>query len=439
MKIAIVGFDTEGRASYDYFSKQPNNTFTICDQKIDIDIPDGAVSQLGENYLDNLDGFDLIIRTAGLHPQKILDKNPGVKDKITTHVNEFLKVCPTKNTFGITGTKGKGTTSTLLTEMLKADGKDAYLGGNIGLPPFKFIDRLTAESCVVLELSSFQLIDIQKSPHIATCLMVVPEHLDWHKDLDEYFSAKAQLFKVQNPEDLAIYYADNDISKQIACSGPAKKITYYQQPGAVIKNENIQIGDQTICKTSEVKLLGEHNLQNVCAALTAFLQVSQNTDAARKVITTFAGLPHRLEFVRELNGVKYYNDSFGTTPETAIAAIKSFEKPMILIVGGSDKGVDYNDLVTNIFNENIKHVICIGTTGNKIADILENRKNEKTVTYTVWQNATEIEMSQIVATAYELAKPGEIVLLSTGSASFDMFKNYKDRGEQFVKAVQELS
>ena len=436
MKIAIVGFDLEGQASYDYFASQGDHEFTVCDQKADLKLPEGVNSQLGDGYLDGLDAFDMIIRTAGLHPQKILDKNPGVKDKITTHVNEFLKACPTQNTFGITGTKGKGTTSTLLTEMLKVDGKDAYLGANIGVPPLTFIDKLTSESWVVLELSSFQLIDIQNAPHIATCLMVVSEHLDWHKDLDEYYQAKSQLFKMQKPEDIAIYYGKNETSKDIASSGPAKKIPYYETPGTVVEDDGIKIDGQEICEVADVKLLGGHNLQNVCAALTAFWQVSQNAEAARHVISNFTGLPFRLEFVREVDGVKYYNDSFGTTPETAIVAIQSFNSPLVLIAGGSDKGADYNNLVTAMFNSTVKHVICIGITGSKIADLLESRKDEKCLPYTVWQNPPT--MTEIVQNTREVASPGDIVLLSTGSASFDMFKNYKDRGEQFVKAVEEL-
>lgn len=438
MKIAIVGFSLEGQASYEYFASTSEHEITICDQNTELDVPPETTAQLGEDYLNNLDRFDLIIRTAGLHPQKILNENPDTEDKITTHVNEFLKASPTKNILGVTGTKGKGTTSSLLSEMLKADGRDVHLGGNIGVPPLTFIDKLTSESWVVLELSSFQLLDIEEAPHIAVCLMVVPEHLDWHEDLEEYLNAKTQLFKVQKPGDKVIYYAGNDISKQIASSGPADKIPYYSEPGAVVESNEIKINGQTICAVSEVKLLGEHNLQNICAALTAFWQVSQNTEAARQAITSFKGLPHRLEFVRELDGVKYYNDTFGTTPETAIVAIKAFKQPIILIAGGSEKGADYNDLVGTIFDSSVKHVVCIGTTGNKIADLLESRKDEKHVAYTVWENPTSPNMNEIIAKAQANATSGDIVLLSPGSASFDMFKNYKDRGEQFIKAVQAL-
>src|SRR6185312_13574192 len=179
MKIAILGYDVEGRASFEYFAAQGDHQLTICDRNPEVEIPAGADSVLGGGYLDDLDRFDLLVRTAGLPPQAILEKNPGVAEKITTQVNEFLKVCPTKNVIGVTGTKGKGTTSTLISHMLEAAGQTVVLGGNIGIPVFALLPKLKADTWVVLELSSFQLIDLKRSPHIGVCLMVVPEHLDW--------------------------------------------------------------------------------------------------------------------------------------------------------------------------------------------------------------------------------------------------------------------
>ena len=182
MKIAILGYNLEGRASFDYFAAQ-GHELTVCDQDPDVAVPPGVASVLGEHYLDNLDRFDLLVRTAGLPPAAILDKNPGVAGKITSQINEFLKACPTKNVIGVTGSKGKGTTSTLISLMLKAAGKAVYLGGNIGVPVLNFLPELTPDSWVVLELSSFQLIDFQAAPRIGVCLMVVPEHLNWHADI----------------------------------------------------------------------------------------------------------------------------------------------------------------------------------------------------------------------------------------------------------------
>jgi len=438
MKIAILGYDVEGRASYEYFKAQ-GHELTICDQNPAIAIPEGVPAVLGENYLDELDRFDLLVRTAGLTPSKILEKNPAVADKITTHINEFFRACPTKNIIGVTGTKGKGTTSTLITKMLEADGKQVQLGGNIGVPPLTFLGELTAESWVVLELSSFQLIDIRYSPLIAICLMVVPEHLNWHSDLDDYTAAKSNLFAHQTAEDKAIYFAENDLSKLIAGHGPGQKIPYFAPPGAFVDNGAVSIDGQVICQVSELQLRGAHNWQNVCAAVTAAWQIVQDVDAIRSVLTTFSGLEHRLQLVGEVAGVKYYDDSFGTTPETAVVAIEAFTEPKVLITGGFGKSTDFEALIDTILKSDVKHVVCIGKTGSVIADRLEARKEERCVTYTVWSSYDALIMPEIVEAARQQADPGDVVLLAPADASFDMFKDYKDRGAQFSQAVQALA
>jgi UDP-N-acetylmuramoylalanine--D-glutamate ligase len=431
MNIAIVGFDVEGRASYDYFLAQ-NHQLTICDQNPDVAVPAGVASVLGEAYLDDLDRFDVIVRTAGLPPSKILEKNPGVSSKITTHINEFFKVSPTKNIIGVTGTKGKGTTSSLITAMLKADGKDVYLGGNIGVPPLTFLHSLTPDSWIVLELSSFQLIDLKYSPHLAVCLMVVPEHLNWHTDLNEYIAAKSQLFAHQTLDDFAIYFAGNMMSEQIAGNGRGQKLPYFARHGAFVENGQIIIDGQSICRVDELKLMGQHNWQNACAALTATWQISQDVAAIRSSLTTFSGLEHRLEFVREVNGVKYYDDSFGTTPETAVVAIQAFSEPKVVVLGGSDKGADYAELAEVVASNNVRSVILIGETAPKIKSALD---------FAGYINIQDggSNMDAILSAIQNTAKDGDVALLSTANASFDMFKNYKDRGEQFKTAVSNLA
>lgn len=432
MKIAILGFDVEGKASYDYFSRSEHE-ITILDRNPEVAIPEGVDSVLGDTYLDNLNRFDLIVRTAGLNPKLILEKNPSVADKITSHINEFLRVSPTRNIIGVTGTKGKGTTSALITSVLEAAGKTVHLGGNIGLPPLTFNNQLYSDSWVVLELSSFQLIDLKTSPHIGVCIMVVPEHLDWHDDIEEYYQAKSQLFAHQSQEDIAIYFSQNDVSKSIATASPGKKIPYYDKPGAYVHSDSIKIDGHTICKTSELKLLGKHNWQNVCAAITAVWQVTQDVDSMRKVLTSFTGLPHRLELIRELDGVKYYDDSFGTAPETAIVAVQAFKQPVIAIMGGRSKGIPFDKLGEIVSKEpNLKNVITIGETGPEIAESLKSNGFDQIV-------EGEKSIDEIVKQAQKLAEPGDIVLLSAASTSFDMFKNYKDRGEKFTEAVKLLS
>lgn len=433
MKVAILGYGEQGRSAYEYWSVLGHEV-TICEGNEKTAIPKSAAAQLGDNHLKNLDKFDLIVRSPIIKPDKIVAaNNPAILKKVTTITNEFFRVCPSKNVIGVTGTKGKGTTSTLISMMLEAAGKRVHIAGNIGLPPLDLLkENILPEDWVVLELANFQLLDIKFSPAIAVCLMVVPEHLDWHEDEEEYFIAKQQLFKYQQSQNIAIYYGVDPVSKRIASASPGQKIPYMKPPGAEIVNEEIVIGDKSICNIFEIKLPGRHNLQNVCAALTAFWQVAQDAEAARKVIKSFAGMEHRLELVRELNGVKYYDDSFGTTPETAIVAIEAFKQSKIVILGGSDKGSTYSELAKTIKNSNVKKVILIGKMGSKIRLELDKSGFIK---YEMGGDT----MDQIVEQAQKIAENGDIVLLSTGCASFDMFKNYIDRADKFVKSVKSLS
>jgi len=432
MKIAIIGYGLQGASSYKYW--RGGNSITICDQNEIKDPPRDVELRIGEDHLKNLNHFDLIVRSPSVHPRDIISANgEQIKDKITTNTNEFFKVCPSKNIIGVTGTKGKGTTSTLIARMLEASGKKVHLGGNIGTPPLEMLEAgIAKDDWVVLELANFQLIDLKYSPRIAVCLMVVPEHLDWHEDMEEYVNAKSQLFAHQADTDIAIYYSKNEISKDIASSGEGVKIPYFENPGANINNELVVINGQTICKTDEVKLLGRHNLQNICAAVTATWQIDQNTEAIKQVTTSFSGLEHRLELVRELNGVKYYDDSFATTPESAIVAIEAFKDPKVIILGGSDKGAEYIKLAKTVAGGNVKHAVLIGDTAKSIEQAL---KNEGFSDYYFGSK----DMNEIVELCKEKSSPGDVVLLSTGCASFGIFKDYKDRGEKFKKAVQELA
>jgi UDP-N-acetylmuramoylalanine--D-glutamate ligase len=447
VKIAIVGFARDGQAAYEYWNKD-GNELTICDQNAELQLPAGTKSQLGPDYLKSLNQFDLIVRTAGLPPNLIVKANPEAPDilsKVTGNIDAFFDASPSKNIIGVTGTKGKGTTCTLIAKMLEASGKKVHLGGNIGIPALELLkNNIQPEDWVVLEQSSFQLIDQKHSPHIAVCLMIVQEHLDWHADIDEYKNAKQGLFAHQTSSDIAIYFANNEDSKRIASAGQGQKIPYFTPPGAVVENEAIKIDGQEICKTSELKLLGEHNWQNVCAAVTAAWQISQNVDAIRSVLTTFSGLEHRLEFVREVDGVNYYNDSFGTTPETAMVAIQAFNQPKVLILGGSDKGSNYDELAKTIANSTVRQIILIGNTAHpdyKTAtpEIEEALRNHGITQITSLVKSGQTTMDEIVHAASSAAQPGDVVLLSAACASFDLFKDYKDRGEQFKKSVQELA
>jgi UDP-N-acetylmuramoylalanine--D-glutamate ligase len=433
MKIAILGFAGQGRSAFEYWNRDSND-ITICDLNETIDAPKGAQTKLGSDYLKNLDEFDLIIRTPALHPTEIINANDSqILDKIWSNTNEFFKVCPTKNIIGVTGTKGKGTTSTLIAKMLEACGKKVHLGGNIGIPPLDLLKSdIKADDWVVLELANFQLIDLKASPHIAVCLMVEPEHMDWHSSFDEYINAKQQLFLSQTSEDIAVYFADNENSHQVASVSGGHTIPYFQEPGAIVNDGKIVISNSGICTTSELKLLGKHNWQNACAAVTAVWQVIQEAEPLREVLTTFTGLEHRLEFIRELQGVRYFDDSFGTTPETAIVAIEAFEEPKVLVLGGSDKGSSYEKLAQTVREKNVRKVLLIGKMADNIGEALASAG------YNDFVSGGD-SMDEIVKNARKFSQSGDVVLLSTACASFDMFKNYQDRGEQFKSAVQELT
>ncbi|HTE21774.1 MAG TPA: UDP-N-acetylmuramoyl-L-alanine--D-glutamate ligase [Candidatus Limnocylindria bacterium] len=442
MKIAILGFAGQGQSAYGYWDK-PENDITICDSDANAPVPKGVKSQLGKDSLKNLDRFDLLIRTPVLHPRQILEANPDVPDileKVWTNTNEFLEVCPTRNIIGVTGTKGKGTTSTLITRMLEAAGHRVHLGGNIGTPPLDMLsDGIQPDDWVVLELANFQLIDLKRSPHIAVCLMIEPEHLNWHADIDEYVEAKRQLFAHQAEDDIAIYYAKNNYSRAIAGSTKGLAIPYMSEPGAHVTDnasgeEHIMIDGHIICDLSDINLLGRHNWQNVCAAVTTIWNITQDTAAIRKTIAGFRGLPHRLEKVREVEGVRYYNDSFSSAPGATVAALDAVKGAKVLIVGGVDKGLDLDELARSMLmhKQELRRIIVIGEVAHKLEKELEAHGLNN---YDILKNVT---MSQIVERAQQAAHSGDSVILSPGTSSFDMFKNFEERGLQYKEAVNAL-
>lgn len=433
MKVAIVGYGIDGKSALTYWQKRRAD-ITVCDQNMDVDVSSGVQTQLGNHYLHNMQRFDVIMRSSGIHPDVILKENPNVAAKITSVVNEFLRVCPTKHTIGVTGTKGKGTTSTLIAKMLETAGKKVFVGGNIGVSPFDFLDKVTADSWVVLELSSYQLFDLQHSTHIAICLMMAPEHLNWHGDLEGYITAKTQLFSHQVSQDIAIYYADSRLSHSIASASPGNKIAYYDEPGAYIFEGKVMIDQTILCGTSELQLLGQHNWQNVCAAVTAVWQVAQVPDAIREVLIHFTGLPHRLELLREVDSIRYYNDSYSTGPHSTIAALEAIPGKKVVILGGFDRMLPLDHLITALkeHEKDIRMAIIVGASGKRLG--AELRAADFKPTYM----SPAKNMAEIVADARSFAKKGDAILLSPGFASFDMFKNFEERGLQFKEIVHSL-
>ncbi len=449
-KIAILGFGVEGTAVFEYLHKNNFPNITICDRNVDLEdkMPEGVSVRLGESYLDDLDDFDVIFRSPGIrfhdpHIQKAAQRGA----EVTSCTAFFLDQCPC-SVIGVSGTKGKGTTSTLLHYILKKSGKDSYLGGNIGEPAVNFLDKLKNDSIVVLEMSSFQLQDLTKSPHYSILLNTTSEHLDYHEDTGEYLEAKESILSHQNEKSVVIM---NEDYKYINHYKPLVKgdlFTVSKQKkvknGAFVKDFEIfysKSGEvEKIMDVKDVKLLGSHNLENVMPAIVVAKELGVKNEVIVKVVSEFQGLPHRLEFVRELKGVRYYNDSFSTTPETSMAAVDSFDEPMVLIAGGHDKGGDYSDWALKILTkENLHSVILMGSNANKMEKALieaEEKLGEALGSPTkIIRRGT---LDQVVIEAYAEAEEGGVVVLSPGAASFDMFKNYKERGREFAIEVRRL-
>lgn len=437
MKVAILGFGSQGKSAYEYWNNG-NNDITVCDASEDISLPDDVKAALGDGYLAGLAEYDIIVRSPGIHPHDITQANPETPDileRVTSVTNEFFKVCPSRNIIGVTGTKGKGTTSSLIAKMLEVAGKKVHLGGNIGIPPLNMLNNpIQSGDWVVLELANFQLIDLKQSPPIAVCLMVEPEHLNWHDGIDEYLDAKRQLFRRQAENDIAIYYAENNYSVSIAQASSANLIPYMAAPGAEVVDNHIVIGGQKICATSDIKLLGKHNWQNVCAAVTAVWQVSHDADALKTAISSFVGLPHRLEFVREIDGVRYFNDSFASAPGAAIAAMDAINGNKIMIIGGYDRGLGLDELARSIMihKEQLRRVVLMGESARKLETEL------KAHGFSNYDIVVSQQLKDVVERAKSVARQGDSIVFSPGFASFDMFKNFEDRGLQFKEVVNSL-
>lgn len=426
MKVGIIGYGTEGKASYDYWRKRGAD-ITIFDANPALAAPEGARTVLGPEYLAELDGYDLLVRSPGVNPAHIKTSSP-----VTSATREFFAQCPAP-IIGVTGTKGKGTTSTLIAEILKAVGKTVWLGGNIGRAGLEFLDEVTPTDVVVLELSSYQLVDLDRSPHIGVCLMIVPEHVLWHGSMDKYAAAKAAIARYQMVGDVLVYHAHNQFSRQIAQMSVAKRIPYLEAPGAYIQDNGVMMSGRQIIPTQEVGLIGPHNLENICAAVTATRDYTNGHEPKLcDVLRSFKGLPNRLEVIRKVRGVVWVNDTFSVNPSATAAAVASFDQPKVLILGGFDRGLDFDGLADAVSGSLIRGVVVMGETGPKIASLLRDRG----VLPIVDGGST---MPEIVAAAADLAKSGDVVLLSPGCASFGLFKDYQDRGRQFVAAVQALA
>lgn len=446
-KILIVGRGIEGNAAYKYLKKHlPISIIDIVDQKD------------GKNYLNKQKNYDIAIKSPGVKPQFLTIP-------YTTSTNVFMSNVKGK-VIGITGTKGKSTTSTLIYKMLKKQGLNVYLSGNIGQSPLDFLDKLNDRTWIALEMSSFQLNDLKISParnasaparidsqsvsgesvaggpHIAVLLMITSEHLDYHKTYEQYIDAKRNILRFQNPEDFAVINRDYLVSHEsdIYTQGKIFQVSRERKVGngCFVKENSVWISrdgkKEKIIEIDRIKLLGKHNLENVCAAVCAATLAGVSKINIAKVLTEFGGLEHRLELVDEKNGILFYNDSLATVPEACIQALEALPNTETLIAGGHDRGLDYSSLAQYLNKKQIKTLILFPPTGIKIWEEIcrvtsDIGRPEKFDVKT---------MEQAVQIAASKTEPGKICLLSPASASFGIFKDYKDRGKQFKKEVSRL-
>lgn len=467
-KVAVLGLGIENLALAHYLIGRGEDV-TVCDRRTATQLGErfhtlataGVDFRLGPDYLDRLEDFMVLYRSPGLplfQPELEEAKQHGVE--ITSAIRLFIRLCPCP-IIGVTGTKGKGTTATLIYQMLARSQHQkraqAYLGGNIGVAPFSFLPLLSPADLVVLELSSFQLEDLEESVEIAVVTNITEDHLtpvdpnnpNYHRSRADYIQAKTNLFRHQDGSGVTIFNNDDETCRTISRLAPGELLCYgsnRQLRGAWYERTttgeykifwNVERGTEELIKSAQIKLRGEHNLLNIAAAALAAHSGGADRESITKAIGEYNGLEHRLEYVATVNGVQYFDDSFATAPEPTIVALRAFQEPLILIAGGVDKGANYLPLAQEILDSSVKAVVLIGKMAPVLRQIIAKLGREQGKTPLLVEGGAE--MSTIIKTTKHLAQPGDVVLLSPACASFDLFANYKERGLLFKKEIRELT
>ena len=425
-KILILGFGKEGRDTLKFLRKIfPKKKIGIADKNLKIKKSKikNVKWHLGKNYLKSLKNYDLIVKSPGIPIHLPEIEKAFKKGKITSQTEIFFQNCKGK-IVGVTGTKGKSTTSNLIYKILKEGRLKVHLVGNVGKPPLSLLFSDSEEKIYVYELSSHQLYNLRKSPQIAVFLNIFPEHLDYYKNFREYLMAKANICLWQKKEDFLIYnFRDKNI-KKIVKKSKAKKIPIKNYSN-ILQNIGISI--------SKIPLKGEHNLLNIACAIKVGEIFNIPKTKIKKAIQNFKGLPHRLEFLGSFKGIYFYNDSLSTIPETTIFALNTLgEKVQTLILGGYDRGLDFKNLAKRILKSKVQTLILFPDTGERILkEILKlNKKRRKIEAFFV------DNMKDAVRLSFEKTQKGKICLLSPASPSFNLFTNYKERGNLFKKYVK---
>ena len=448
-KVAIIGLGVSNIPLLDYMNDK-DAIVTVFDERTIDKIPTEALEKIrqyeinsyfGEDCLKNLKGFDIIFRSPSCMPNREEIQEEVNRGAILTSEIEMVLQMSPSTIIGVTGSDGKTTTTTLIYEIIKAKGYKCFLGGNIGTPLFTKIEEMMPEDIVVLEMSSFQLMDMEISPKISVITNITPNHLNIHKDYEEYIEAKKNIFKYQDNDGIVILNYDNELTREASKEANGKVIFFSRKEklsdGIILDNGTIkECKDKVrrhILDAKNMKLRGNHNYENACAAIAATSSLV-DIDTQIDVISNFGGVEHRLELVRELNGVKWYNDSIGTSPTRTIAGLNSFDEEIILIAGGYDKHLDYQPLAKPILDK-VKALILMGQTADKIFYAVKEEseiQNKKIETYMCESLEDTVKM------AHKVAKSGQIVLFSPASASFDLFKNFAERGEKFKELVNKI-
>ena len=448
-KVAIIGLGVSNLPLLDYLYENKANV-TIFDERNIDEIPKEVLDKMtqynfgfyfGNNSLENLKGFNIIFRSPSCLPTRTElqeeEKNGAI---VTTEIEMLMKMAPCK-IIGVTGSDGKTTTTSLINSILQKANYNTFLGGNIGTPLFTKLKDIKPDDIIVLELSSFQLMGMEISPDIAVITNITPNHLNIHKDYNEYIDAKKNIFKYQNENGIVVLNYDNEITRKLAKDAKSKVIFFSSNE----KLENGFIVDENVIKECEDKirkhilsskdvlLRGKHNYENIATALAA-TNTLVDTDIAVQAIKEFKPVEHRLEFVKEIDGVKWYNDSVSSSPTRTIAGLYSFDEDIVLIAGGYDKNLDYKPIAKPIL-EKVKSLILLGQTSGKIFDAVkeESERQNKNIDIYMCEN-----LEETVNLAKKVSRKGEVVLFSPASASFDMFKNFADRGNKFKNIVNSL-
>ncbi len=398
---------------------------------------------LGPDYLQELRGFDIIFKTPKVRfdiPELLREAEAGTE--ITSEMELFCRLCPAR-IFGITGSDGKTTTTTLIYSILEHSGYKCWLGGNIGTPLLDRIDEINASDMVVLELSSFQLHTMRNRINTAVVTNLSPNHLDVHKSMQEYTDAKKNIFLYQNESDTLVLNFDNKITRGFASESLGRIIMFSRSSdldeGVVLSDDKIVYRhggtELDIVAVDDIRIPGVHNVENYMAAAAATADFVKPSDV-RAVAVSFGGVEHRNEYVRSVNGISFYNDSIGSSPTRTMATIRAFGSRVILIAGGYDKQLSYDEM-GEIMAERVKCLVLLGQTSDKIERALkaEIQKSGRGADIPVIRCAS---MEEAVIKAYENAVPGDVVLLSPASASFDKYRNFEERGNHFKKIVGEL-